>query len=190
MVDMKRRSLSTLLVAACVCVLGAAGCSSSRPPTGKRLRLKGAKGAICTYDRECASDKCLGRRCTEKIEKVGLGGECSSDDYCQKGFRCDRSAKKCTPKLSCSKFSDKLRKCIADVYISFRPKQARKLKLMKARAKKRFYKQIYRILYKGLCGLTRGGTTYKRSLSLQRALTQTSCTQFAAHYHAGTRKGS
>lgn len=187
---MKRRTVSSFLVVTCALLLGAVGCSGSRPPTGQRLRLKGAKGAICTYDRECQSDRCLGRRCTEKIDKVGLGGECTSDDYCQKGFHCDRSAKKCAPKLSCENFSDKLRECIADVYISFRPKQARKLRRMKARAKKRFFNQIYRILYKGLCGLTRGGTSYKRSLALQRALKQTSCTKFAAHYYVGTRKGS
>jgi hypothetical protein len=189
MVDMKRRSLSTLLVATCVCVLGAAGCSSSRPPTGKRLRLKGAKGAICTYDRECASDKCLGRRCTEKIEKVGLGGECTGDDYCQKGFRCDVTAKKCTPKINCDKFSDKLRKCIAEVYISFKPKEAGKLKRMRARARKRFYRKrhIHRILFKRLCRLTRRGTTYKKSLALQRALKQSNCSKFAAYYYAGAR---
>lgn len=187
---MRRRTVSVFVVATCVLVLGAVSCSGSRPPTGERLRLKGTKGAACSYDRECKSDKCLGRRCTEKIDKVGLGGECTTDDYCHKGFHCDRSANKCAPKLKCESFSDKLRECIADVYIAFRPKASRKLRRMRARAKKRFHRKIYRILYKGLCSLTRGGASYKRSLALQRALKQTSCTEFAAHYYKGTRKGS
>jgi len=190
MVDMQRRTLPSLLVVTCALVLGAAGCSGSRPPTGKRLRLKGAKGALCTYDRECQSNKCLGLRCTETIDVVGLGGECTGDDYCKKGFHCDRAAKKCTPKLNCDSFSDKLRRCIADVYLSFRPKQAPKLKRMRARAKKRFFTKIYGILYKGLCGITRGGASYERSLALQRALKETSCAKFAVHYNVGTRKGS
>jgi len=187
---MQQRTVPAFVFATSALLLGAAGCSGSRPPTGQRLRLKGTKGAVCTYDRECQSGKCLGRRCTEKIDKVGLGGECTGDDYCMEGFHCDRSAKKCAPKLSCDAFSDKLRRCIADVYISFRPKQARKLRRMKARAKKRFFNQIYRILYKGLCRLTRGGASYKRSLALQRALKQTGCSKFAAYYYQGTRKGS
>lgn len=189
MVDMIHRNGSVFLVALCALMLGLVSCGGSRPPTGKRLRLRGAKGAQCNYDRECASNKCLGRRCTEKIDQVGLGGECTSDDYCKKGFHCDRSSKKCAPKLDCDVFSSKLQKCIAEVYIAFRPKQSRKLKRMRAKAKRRFYKQIYRILYKGLCNLTRGGATYKRSLLLQRALRQTSCDKFAAYYHKGTRKG-
>ena len=151
---MQRRTVSTLLVATCVILLGTAGCEGSRPPRGKQLRLRGAKGAQCTYDRECASAKCLGRRCTEKIDKVGLGGECTDDNYCKSGFRCDSAAKKCAPKLSCSSFSDKLRECIEDVYISFRPKQARKLKRMRKNAKRRFFNRIYRILYQGLCSRT------------------------------------
>lgn len=187
---MQRRTVSVYVIGACVLMLGAVGCTGSRPPTGKRLRLTGSKGAVCTYDRECQSAKCLGRRCTEKIDKVGLGGECTGDDNCLKGFHCDRSAKKCTPKLDCDVFSVKLRKCISEVYVSFRPKQSRKLRRMKARAKKRFFKQIYRILYKGLCGVTRGGASYKRTMALQRALKQTSCSKFAAYYYQGTRKGS
>ncbi len=186
---MQRRTLSTLVVAACAILLGTAGCEGSRPPTGDQLRLRGAKGAQCSYDRECASSKCLGRRCTEKIDKVGLGGECTGDEYCKDGFLCDRGSKKCAPQLKCSKFKGKLRKCIAEVYLKFRPKQTQKLKKMRSRAKRRFFKQIYRILYKGLCSRTGSGTSYKRGVALQRALKQSDCAKFATYYHQGTRKG-
>ncbi len=171
-----------------VCVLLWGSCDPPRPPVGQRLRLRGAKGAFCSYDRECASGTCLGKRCTEKIEKVGLGGECTSDDYCKKGFHCDTAAKKCAPNLACEKFSSKLRACALDVYIAFRPKEGRKLRRMKPRQRRRFLNRVHRILYKGLCGLTRSGASFKRSMALQRALKQKSCAKFAAYYYKGARK--
>jgi hypothetical protein len=189
MEDMQRQKVTAVIVVTGALLLGQASCGGSAPPPGERLRLRGAKGAQCAYDRECQSGKCLGQRCTEKIDQVGLGGECTGDDYCMQGFRCDLAAKKCAPKLECDAFSGKLRQCIVEVYLAFRPKQAPKLRRMRARAKRSFLNKIYGILYQGLCSLTRGGAGYKRSLALQQALGQTRCDKFAAHYYQGTRKG-
>ncbi|MFH2009756.1 MAG: hypothetical protein ABI333_24390 [bacterium] len=185
---MQSRDVS-LLVAACVAFgLGVFGCSGSQPPKGEQLRLRGAKGAQCTYDRECLSDKCEARQCTEKIDKVGLGKECTDSDGCLDGLRCDLRAKKCVPAVQCAMFRDKLERCVQDVYERFRPKQAGKLRRMRRRARKRFLSQIHGILYKGLCDLTRAGVSLKRGIALKKALEQSNCKSFASFYHAGAAK--
>jgi hypothetical protein len=150
--------------------------------------MRGGKGAQCTYDRECQSAKCQARQCTEKTDKVGLGKGCTDNDGCLDGLRCDTQAKKCTPAVKCSAFQAKLQRCVRDVYERFRPKQIGKLRRMRKRARTRFLRQINGILFKGLCNLTRGGVTYKRGVALKKALEQSTCKNFALHYHAGTKK--
>jgi hypothetical protein len=173
-----------------ILLTGLAACSPPRPPSGDKLRLHGHKGAICLADRECASNRCLAGRCTEKIDKVGLGGECLGNDYCKDGFFCDLRAKKCSPKLKCEDFQARLTECINDVYLKFRPQQQGKLRRMSARARKRFLERIKNILYRGLCRATSGssGLPYARAVKLLKAAKQSSCTEFATGFHGAMGK--
>jgi hypothetical protein len=170
-------------------VLASAACSPSRPPKGDKLRLKGNKGAICLANRECASMECRGGRCTEKIEKVGLGLWCKSHKGCKDGLYCDTKAKKCAPYIQCEKLESKLKSCVADVYGKFRPSQVRRLRRMRGRSRRRFLRRSYRILRRILCRATRSkALPFKRAVKLKRAAEHKDCKQFAADFHAALKK--
>jgi len=168
--------------------LGSA-CSPSRPPKGDELRLKGRKGAICLADRECASQECRGGRCTEKIEKVGLGLWCDQHRGCKEGLYCDKKAKKCAPHIDCEKLEPRLKSCVAEVYVKFRPSQKGRLRRMRARSRRRFLQRNYRILRRLLCRATRSKSmAYERALKLKRAAGHKDCEKFAADFYAALKK--
>jgi hypothetical protein len=182
------RGLGLFLGLVSLATLGSA-CSPPRPPKGDEVRLKGRKGAICLADRECASQECRGGRCTEKIEKVGLGLWCDQHRGCKEGLYCDKKAKKCAPHIDCEKLEPKLKRCVADVYGKFRPSQKGRLRRMGARSRRRFLKRNYRILRRILCRATRSKSmAYKRALELKSALGQKDCEKFAADFHAALKK--
>lgn len=162
---------------------GISACDPSRPPKGTVLALKGNKGALCMFNRQCASNECRASHCTAKIEKVGPGGSCESDRYCLSKLYCDTSAKKCTPVMHCKVAAEPLKRCAEQVFLAFKPSKRRVLKRLRLSSRKRVVDRARRKLYRALCRLTQSNhLTYKRVVALQKALKITDCDKFAAAF--------
>jgi len=174
-----------MLVGSSLMLLWQTGCGPSAPPKGTQLRLRGTKGAICLYNRECASNECRGGHCTEKVDKVGLGGECEGSQFCLEGLYCDLKAKKCAPAIKCEDLQDRLESCIQVVYETLKPSQTARLRRMRSRTRKRFLARVNQILYSRICRATRsGGLPYKGAVRLKAAKAKTDCRAFAIELKA------
>jgi hypothetical protein len=155
------------------------------PPSGEDLRLRGGKGAICVLYNECASEDCRLGRCTEKVDRVGLGEECQGNAFCKKGLFCDLHSKKCAHAVKCEDVRDKLEKCIAEVYLAFKPGERTKLGKLRPAARSQFLQRTQSILFENLCRATRGGgLPYAQGLKFVEALKQTECGAFARSFKA------
>lgn len=164
-------------------------CEASPPPKGDELRLRGGKGCLCFSDRECASDECRLGRCTEQVERVGLGEECQSNAYCKKGFFCDLQSKKCAHAVRCEDVRDQLERCMTEVYLAFKPGERSKLARLKPAAKKRFLARTQSIIFESLCRATRsGGLPHAQGLKFISATQQKDCAGFARDFKAAVSR--
>lgn len=158
-------------------------CTASPPPPGDHLRLKGGKGALCLHDRECASEKCESRQCTEKVDKVGEGEDCPTPEHCEKNLVCDPQEKKCSPLLRCGTFEPRVEKCITDIYAVFRPDQQTQLKQFPARKRARFLEKTASDLNRALCTAIEKTVPYSVAVKLRDAAKETACPEFARALH-------
>jgi hypothetical protein len=178
-------AIASLLAAS----LSVAACEAPTPPKGDLLRLKGGKGCFCFSHLECASEECQLGRCTEKVEKVGLGEACEGNAFCKKGFFCDLQSKKCAHAVQCEDVRDQLERCIAEVYLTFKPGERSKLGRLKAAARKRFLEQTQSIIFENLCRATRsGGLPYAQGLKFVAATRHQDCDVFARDFKAAVSR--
>ena len=158
-------------------------CTAPAPSPGEHLRLKGGKGAVCLADRECASEKCESKQCTEKVDKVGEGEACPTPEHCTAGLVCDPQEKKCSPVVKCETYEDRVAKCIEDIYAVFRPDQQTQLKRFKDRKRKQFLEKTAQDLNRALCGAIERTVPFSVAVKLRDAAKETACPEFARALH-------
>jgi hypothetical protein len=164
-------------------LLPSLACTPPAPPPGDQLRLKGGKGALCLHDRECQSEKCESRQCTETVEKVGEGEDCPTPDHCEKGLVCDPAERKCSPVVRCDTFEPRVEKCIVDIYAVFRPDQQAQLQRYPERKRKRFLEKTAGDLNRALCTAIERTVPYSVAIKLREAAKETACPDFARALH-------